>query len=282
MKFFGTELRLSSHGGTGLGRLAGAAVLTGGLLLGPAVMAGSAGKFVVIGAELFQGPRVGEVISDAYELTLDEGESLTLVGEAGEKVMLNGPHDGPISTVIPASPSDEAAQEGEDADTDLNLVATLSHLFADGNGQAVFRSVGGQATAPTNPWSIDVQRDGVHCVDPGNVPLLWRPPRKLLAAVTVRNEPTAQEARVAWATDKNEVPWPIEVSIEDGVQYSLKAEPATMPTLLEIRSVPAGMPTRMHAAAWMSDNDCKEQARLLVLSADIDKLIGDLAEEGKF
>ncbi len=243
-------------------------------------VAGS-GDYVVVGSDTAQGPMIGEILTGANALTLREGESLVMVDGGGAKVKISGPFEGALADAIAAGIETRSAVAAENGGGDWNLVATLANLFSDA-GSTTFRSFGGAKATLPDPWLIDIARDGVHCVDASGTPKLWRGPKDGNETATLRNEPTAQEAKVDWTGTADAAAWPIEVSIEDGVQYSIQTQNASLPTLVELRSVPGGLPTRMHAAAWMSDHDCKEQAKVLVLSADIDHLIGELAKDGKF
>ena len=67
----------------------------------------------------------------------------------------------------------------------------------------------------------------------------------------------------------------------NGQSYNLaiSSGPAVDLTLLR---VPVTLPTRMHTAAWMSENGCPNQALLLALTADVDRLLEGLGKAGKF
>lgn len=267
------------------GRLA--RMIAAGFLLGCFVMAAisrdavaQSHDYVVVEARAISGPMIGEILSGIDLLTLGEEETVTLVDEAGRKLKIAGPYAGTLADAIAAGLGERSSDVATGAG--WNLVASIAGLFSDGGGRSMFRSAVGGAPRMPDPWLIDISRDGVHCVDPVGAPELWRGALFDVSRAVLRNEPTAQEAEVAWPTNLDKATWPIEVSVEDGAQYSIHASGASLPTLVKLKTVPAGLPTRMHAAAWMSDHECKEQARLLVLSADIDHLIGELAKDGKF
>ena len=54
------------------------------------------------------------------------------------------------------------------------------------------------------------------------------------------------------------------------------------PRAFTVHVVPSSLPTGAHQAAWMAKRRCDRQAPLLVLTAEVDFLIDELARNGRF
>jgi len=49
-------------------------------------------------------------------------------------------------------------------------------------------------------------------------------------------------------------------------KYLVRVPGGSLPKVVQLRQVPADLPTKAHRAVWMSENGCPDQARRLLTS----------------
>ncbi|MBF0251765.1 MAG: hypothetical protein HQL35_14180 [Alphaproteobacteria bacterium] len=232
-----------------------------------------AGQAVVLSSAGTDAWPTGTVLSDTENLSVPEHGRLVVITENGLKVQVDGPFEGSIA---------EQLDTGADkAGAAVDVIRALSKLFTrpgfTTQALGAFRSFGEPALA--DPWAFDIGTGGAVCYPAGGAPNLWRASARRDDTVVIRGGGGA--ARFTLPKGQAIQPWPVEVPMKDGADYTLTGESGRVVTVTA-HAVPADMPTRMHIAAWMSENGCDSQATLLVVSADIDKLLEGLAQSGKF
>ena len=206
----------------------------------------------------------GQVIDGSKSLSLPAGVQVTLVGEDGKLTKLKGPFSG--------APAQGKVAGGKAAGGDKKVVAALSRLFASGapgtSSLGAFRGYGSavdsQVLNPPDVWAVNVYRSESLCIPEGVTPTLWRadPGRNL--SLIVLHLSTGKEDTVAFPTSVHEAPWPKQVPLLDGGEYSLRDGGNMWERKLVLKSVPKDLPTEAHAIAWMADNGCLRQAKAQV------------------
>ncbi|RVU38160.1 hypothetical protein EOI86_02330 [Hwanghaeella grinnelliae] len=209
--------------------------------------------------------RRGDVLEAEAGLFLGAETRVTLVNEAGEKIEVVGPFQG-----IVESPTDE----GEAA-----LVQKMAALFKSNRVGTAIRTYRTFGTATPAPWDYVPAEGGNYCFDDPDNLSLWRDSTDRDDRVLFTSP--EGEAAVKWNRGDTVLNWPVDLPRRNGQSYNLaiSSGPAVDLTLLR---VPATLPTRMHTAAWMSENGCPNQAMLLALTADVDRLLEGLGKAGKF
>jgi hypothetical protein len=225
-------------------------------LLWPQV--GEASQLVVIEsttAEL----NPGQVVDGSKSLSLPAGVEVTLVGEDGKLTKLTGPFSG-----MPVG--------GNAADGDKRVVAALSRLFSTGapgtSSLGAFRgyggSIDGQGLNPPDVWAVNVYNSESLCIPEGVTPMLWRPDPGRDLSLIVLHLSTGKEGTVGFPASVHDMPWPKQVPILDGGEYSLRDGGNMWERKLVLKTVPKDLPTEAHGIAWMADNGCLRQAKAQV------------------
>ncbi len=209
--------------------------------------------------------RRGDILESEAGLFLGPETRLILVNQAGEKIEVVGPFQGQIET--------------PDGPAEPRLVETMAALFKSAKVPEAVRTSRTFGTATPGPWAYDPTKGGNYCFEDPDRLSLWREANGRNDKVLFRSP--GGDAAVQWQSGNAVLDWPVDLPRRNGQSYHLAINdgPAIDLTLLR---VPITMPTRMHTAAWMSDNGCPNQALLLALTADVDRLLEGLGKAGKF
>lgn len=206
--------------------------------------------------------QAGQVIPSDTRIDLAAGSRISLVGEDGRVIKLQGPYTGPAAV-------------GGDGHGDPGVVGALSRLFATkepsaqswGTVRGVETLRGDEAAHPPGLWAINVLRSESVCLPAGAEPSLWRPDVRHEMAVIVLHLSTGREATATFAAGAAEVAWPSDVGLLDGGEYALRDTDNRWERRLFVRLIPADRATPVASAAWMSDMGCIRQARALLATA---------------
>lgn len=224
-----------------------------------------ASTLVVLDVDGASDLRRGDVLDTDAGLFVPADARLTLVNEAGEKIEVIGPFQGDI--------------DPPDGQAEPQLVATMAALFKSNRVSDAVRTYRTFGTATPGPWAYEPAKGGNYCFEDPDRLSLWREADRQAKKVLFK-APEA-EAAVQWHSGRAVLDWPIDLPRRNGESYSLAISDGPRVDLTLLR-VPATLPTRMHAAAWMSENGCPNQALLLALTADVDRLLEGLGKAGKF
>ena len=235
------------------------------LLLGGPAGAGDAVVLDVVGqADLTR----GEVLEAETPLFVPADSALILVTADGGKVEVSGPLQGGI----------DLPKAGTDAQR--RLIETLSRLASSseltGDDIRRTRSFGGSVP---DPWSYQVGSGAAYCFRDGNALTLWRAASAAQVPVTFAHRTGSVD--LSWPAGAATLSWPLDLPRRNGETYDLTVA-ADRRDGLELVEAPPTLPTRMHMAAWLTESGCPEQAMLLALTADVDKLFEGLGKAGKF
>lgn len=234
------------------------------LLLGIAITLGTAQlcdakQLVVIDSSSPQ-YTAGQVIDGNQKLSLASGSRITVVGDDGKVIKLEGPFAGVVGTA-----SDAGGAGG------VVVVEAISKLFSgetpESGALGTFRGVRGPSpmgTKAPDVWAIDVSQSETQCVPGGMVPTLWRSQasRELTIAVEYLGSKTG--ALVQFPAGVEVVAWPAQVPLQDGGRYSIRDANDTWRSGLTLRVIPVDQTSTIARAAWMAENGCAAQARTLI------------------
>ncbi len=227
-----------------------------------------AGDAVVLDAAGAVDLTPGEILDAGAPLFVPADSFVILATADGAKVEIAGPVQGGI----------ELPRAGTGAQR--KLIETLSRLARSsglsGDDIRRTRSFGG---AVPDPWSYQVGTGPAYCFQDGNALSLWRAASDTRVTVTFAHRTGSVE--LAWPAGAATLSWPLDLPRRDGETYDLTVA-ADRRDDLQLVETPATLPTRMHMAAWLTESGCLEQAMLLALTADVDKLFEGLGKAGKF
>ena len=194
----------------------------------------------------------GDKIAAGANVTLKEGERLSVIGADGKTVTLRGPYAGAI-----------AVSSGTVQDSKQALSALLATREARVKSVGVVRS--GTASVKTpDAEAIDITRAGPRCLTEGRPPVFWRP------------EPLTEEPFVVFPADRSwraDFIWQIG---QDRMVFPDLSKFERLTTLLvNIRQqefalsfsvVPSTLESDVVRAAWMLEKGCVQQADALLRS----------------
>ena len=197
--------------------------------------------------------KAGAIVDGAASITLAAGVTVTLISPEGKTIKLTGPYKG--------KPEPSASGKTN------NLLTSLSQIVTgppeNDPSLAVFRAAPGAARPDV--WAINVGRSGVYCVRADKPVNLWRAHTGKKIVLTVKQVGDRQrETRKEWPQGKRTMIWPAELPLADGATYLARPQGGYRWANLTILLVPTELPTQAHRAAWMSENGCVRQARILV------------------
>ena len=199
----------------------------------------------------------GRVVNGSAPLSLKAGTRVTLIGDDGKVIKLDGPFNGAVGN---------SAKSGDPA-----VVAAISRLFegqtAENTSLGTFRggshSVKGDAV-PADALAIDIRRPGTQCVAAGTGPTLWRADAGREATVALQQLPGGPGGLVRFPTSAETAAWPVSVPIADNVEYLVRDASDAWSNTLRLRLLPASAADGLHRVVWMADNGCTGQARALL------------------
>ncbi len=197
--------------------------------------------------------KTGAIVDGAASITLAPGATVTLISPEGKTIKLKGPYKGK------PEPSPSAKTN--------HLLNSLSRIVTgppeNDPSLAVFRAAPGAARPDV--WAINVGRSGVYCVRADRPATLWRAQAGKEIVLTVKQVGGRQrETRKEWPQGKRTMIWPAELPLADGATYLARPMGGYQWANLTILLVPTELPTQAHRAAWMAENGCARQARILV------------------
>lgn len=220
------------------------------LALAPAAQAG---QLLVIGST---DPAIppGAVLDSDAPVSIADGAELRLLYEDGTPLALKGPYSG----AIPEPVVEEGASEAEGPLLVEALAGMVGEGKVDSSEFGAVRAIS-EGKQSSDPWSVDLTRPGVACVQPGGRPTVWNAAAE---QGMLRMLDGKGEAKLAFAGE-GAAPWPADLPIVDGAGYAF-VTPAGSPVLMTIKRAPAAMPTLAHVVRWLNDNGCVHQARMLL------------------
>lgn len=115
---------------------------------------------------------------------------------------------------------------------------------------------------------IDVSKNGDFCYRQGDNLALWRPDSGKFTTLRLKNVDTKQQAKIPWPSGTESLNWPGEIPFTDGGTYMMSRGGAIM--VLTLHKVPGDLSKLVQQAAWMAGKRCRQQAKLLIISADVD------------
>lgn len=250
---------------------------------------GAAGAAEVVVVKSLGAPayRMGDIVDLSKAINIPDGGVVQMIDAAGKKIQIKGPIDKVWNTKADGTPpaaADADAHSQSGLGVRIDVVKSLANLLKtavkDTSGVGAFRSLSGDSQP--DPWVINVDEQGHYCTRPGQPVALWRGNKSGNATLSLAAGDGPNATDVTWPTGESQVAWPLEVAVRDGATYKAKLSGWAAPKTFTLHSLPKDLPTRGHQAAWMAENNCVDQAVLLVVSADIDKLLDSMAREFKY
>ncbi len=196
---------------------------------------------------------VGQLLDDSQPVTVPQGSSVTLIGEDGTIIRLEGPYTG-------------AAAQSASTVRNPELVGTISRLVRDEMADGI--SLGGirRADLAGTPGvnEIDVSRSSRHCLIPGQPVSLWRAKGVRSSSFVIRDSVTNSTTAVRFGDGAATTPWPADLDLRDNSTYWLWDEHQASAKTLTLRLLVTHRSRDLGEVARLAEMGCTRQARALL------------------
>ena len=192
----------------------------------------------------------GTAVDGAKPLSLEEGQSVTLLSTSGQVVTLEGP--------LAVAPDDNF--KGGSSDMAAAIRALASARSARTSEVGVVR--GENDVKLPDPWLVDVSHPGTVCVRPGQPVVLWREPP--LAEVKVIFSPKDQSWHESgvWPARADRLQLPANMPLRDYTDYVIDLNGRLAPVTL--RLIPQTVNNDAMRIGFMEQLGCGNQAGALL------------------
>lgn len=199
----------------------------------------------------------GRIIDSTAMLSIPAGARLTLVDEAGTKIILRGPYSG-----APGA-AEQTASNGFGSRMLLALSRLIVGTPAETSKIGAFRGLAGATSVTTDDiWRINVSTAGDHCLRTDIPTRLWRPQADKAAALSIKLQRQTWVWAV-WPPGEATLAWPGGVEVIDDTAYLVRLGFTTVNKVI-FHLLPSDLSSDFQRAAWMSETGCKRQARMLL------------------
>ncbi|MFM7760037.1 MAG: hypothetical protein ACKO6R_04115 [Burkholderiaceae bacterium] len=195
--------------------------------------------------------KAGDKIAVGTNITLKEGERLSVIGADGKSVTLRGPYGGAL-----AAAGGGAAQDPKQA-----LNALVASRDARVKSVGVVRSGAANVKTP-DAESIDITRAGARCLIEGRPPVFWRPDSSAQQAFVVFPADRSWRADFVWEAGQDRLTFP-DLSKFEGLT-TLLVNIDQQEFAISFSLVPATLESEFVRAAWMLEKGCVQQADALL------------------
>jgi hypothetical protein len=191
----------------------------------------------------------GDVIDGARTLPLKEGQHVTLVSANGATFTLHGPYN--------AAPG--AVEDGGDSELTMGLRVLVTQTVRR-NEQGVTRTGVPRVVLPA-PWLLNVSRNGIVCLRPGERPVFWRERTDRASSLAVTAGDRTWRAEATWPVGSDQLLVPSTLPITGGKTYRVRLDDSD--TVVAVKFVPKTLTTPEMQVAWLAETGCDPQAEAL-------------------
>ncbi|MEO5376202.1 MAG: hypothetical protein H7832_00225 [Magnetococcus sp. DMHC-6] len=201
--------------------------------------------------------KLGQTVDGSKPLTLQAGQSVTLIESSGKLHDLTGPYN--------QAPISGADQQKE------GVLDTVDKLWkapkTDSGNFGVTRSVGdlmenkGQGWVPA-PWLINVSYSGNHCTRAGQTTVFWRPDGEKQAEIRLQVGQDRWVATTTWPAGWEKLSMPDSMPIFDGEKYHVKMD--NQENVLTLHVIPENITDDKELSNIMEKNGCQAQKMALL------------------
>ena len=207
----------------------------------------------------------GKKLSSSSAVTLKAGDSITVLGRSGTRV-LKGP--GTFSL---------KGRTGVKSTSRTRLTRYIGNSNTRTPRGGAVRGAGPvEAPKPSKPsiWFLDVNASGNFCVV-GNSAVLWRPDFTGSSSLDIVDPQSGKITKVEWAESKPRKPWPVGAApIADGASYRLNASGMGAEKMVTFKLLSEAPEDEVSLTEILLTNGCQSQLDELLALYGVD------AEEG--
>ncbi len=197
----------------------------------------------------------GQVIDGSANLTLAEGQQVSLMTQDGTVVKLRGPFD--------KAPAPTASGAGANVQLALQLLVTQQNS----RERAGVSRGGTGLVIPPEPWVIDVSGSGLRCLPADSTITLWRPEASATQSVEVAPNDRSWKADVDWRSGSDRLSLPHNVPLRRRTPYVVRV--GDKEVNITLVSLPDTLTNDAMRASFMMENGCDAQAKALFAKAGL-------------
>ena len=190
----------------------------------------------------------GQLIDGTASVSLNLGESLSLVSSVGKTIRLDGPYDGQPA---PLAPSGES--------TLLDSLSKIVTESAQTTTLAVFRNV----NKKHSPWTVRAGKSGIYCLPGAASTVIKRRKPYDEIEYTITDAQSGEKITESWRSGESKTSWPESLMLLDNATYTITL-PDQESADITVRLLPAESESLAHRIVWMSEAGCKKQSRQLL------------------
>lgn len=197
----------------------------------------------------------GQVIDGSVNLTLTDGQQVSLMTQDGKVVKLRGPFD------KPPAPAEAAA--GANVQLALQLLVTQQ---SSRERAGVIRGGPGMVVPP-EPWVVDVSDPGLRCLEADSTITLWRSDASTTQPVEVAPNDRSWKADADWQAGSDRLTLPHNVPLRRRTPYVVRL--GGKEVNITLVSLPTTLTNDAMRASFMMENGCDAQAKALFAKAGL-------------
>ena len=192
----------------------------------------------------------GDQIPANQQLSLNAGQSISLIASDGRVISVKGPYAGPPAP----SAQTQASNIGQ------MLLPLVQQAGTETATPGVIR---GNDTAGFDAWVIDTSQSGDVCVSLDQEYDFYRPDKSTAETITLAPASGGTPVNVDFASGISRVSVPDAMTFQDGTQYKISGPTGT--ATITVHTVPDGISPRSKImAAWFFQKNCKAQGYALL------------------
>ena len=190
----------------------------------------------------------GQVVDGSVNLTLTEGQQVSLMTQDGKVVKLKGPFD-------------KAPAPGEAATANVQLALQLLVTQESARERAGVIRGGPGMVIPPDPWLVDVSSAGLRCLQADTTITLWRQDASAAQPVEIAPNDRSWKADVDWQASSHYLTLPHNVPLRRRTPYVVKIGGKEVNVTLV--TLPDTLTNDAMRASFMMENGCDAQAKAL-------------------
>ena len=193
----------------------------------------------------------GDQIPANQQLSLNVGQSISLIASDGRVISVKGPYSGPPAP----SAQTQASNIGQ------MLLPLVQQAGTETATPGVIRD--GGTTAGFDAWVIDTTQSGDVCVSLDQEYDFWRKDTSTAATIKVQPAGGGNPVNVDFDKGTSRVSVPDTMTFQDGTQYLISSPAGS--TTITVHTIPEGISPRSKiTAAWYLQKNCKAQGYALL------------------
>ena len=215
----------------------------------------------------------GQLFSSNEPITLDDNKTISVIGDDGNLVLINGPFTGRVGD----KRTNEKRTEGGVGSklsafmTSLSMLLTSKQETQLGATRSLSLNGIGDFTDNLDPWMIDITQEGHKCVN-NTLPLLRRlnEEASVITFTSMLNN-SSQQLHIPRGSAK--IQWPSKLAVKDKDKYQVQLASSYKTHEIVFHKSKQGFKNPTFAAIWMAGKGCQQQANNMLSTLQVHQVI---------